>query len=120
MTYTVNGGTVLTKAVKLTTTSATDILTASGKTLIVAIYAAEIAGATPSLTIEKYDGTTSYYLRNAKAMTARELLELNVLLNLSHGEKLRATASAADQIDIWVAYLVADKTALGTYVPPGR
>lgn len=120
MTYTVNGGTILTECVKLTTNTVTDLLTAKGKTLVVAIYAAEIAGATPNLTLEKYDGTSSFYLRNAKAMTAKELMQLDVLLNLKNGEKIRATASAANQIDIWVSYMAADKTALGAYTPPGR
>ena len=120
MSYTVNGGTVLTQCVKLTASTVTDILTAKGSTLVVAIYAAEIAGATPTLTLEKYDGTTRFYLRNTKAMTARELVQLDVLLTLKNGEKIRAQASAADQIDIWVSYLAADKSALGTYQPPGR
>lgn len=120
MSYTVNGGTILTECVKLTTNTVTDIITAKGKTLVVAIYAAEIANATPNLTLEKYDGTTSFYLRNAKAMTAKELLQLDVLVNLKNGEKIRATASAANQIDIWVSYLAADKTAMGTFVPTGR
>lgn len=112
MSYTVNGGAVLTEVVKLSTTSATDLLTAKGKTLVIAIYAAETAGSTPALTIEKYDGTTSFYLRNAKAMTAKELVQMDLLVSLKNGEKLRATAGAANQIDIWVSYLAADKTAL--------
>ena len=120
MSYTVNGGTILTEAVKLTTNTVTDILTAKGKTLVVAIYAAEINGSTPTITLEKYDGTTSFYLTNAKPMTARQLLELNVLVNLKNGEKIRATASAANQIDIWVSYLAADKTAMGTFTPTGQ
>lgn len=120
MSYTVNGGTILTECVKLTTDTVTDLITAKGKTLVVALYAAEIAGATPAITFEKYDGTTSCYLANAKPLTARQLLQLDVLVNLKNGEKIRATASAANQIDVWVSYLAADKTAMGTFVPTGQ
>lgn len=120
MSFTVNGGTVLTECVKLTGTALTDILVAKGKTLIIAIYAGEINGATPTLDIAKTDGTTTFYLRKNKAMTAGETLLLDTLISLKNGEKLQAKASAANQIDIWVSYLAADKTALGVYTAPGR
>lgn len=120
MSYTIQGGTLLPARVKLTSTSATDIVSATNSGLtIVEIIATEIAGGTPSLTLEVYDGTTSYYLQNAKAMTARERIVLSLLLPLKTGEKLRATASSANQIDIMATYSPRDATAGNgpTFIP---
>jgi hypothetical protein len=60
----------------------------------------EITGGTPNLTIELYDGTTSFYLRNAKAMTAKETVLIDYGLWLNPGTFLRITASVANQIDV--------------------
>jgi hypothetical protein len=119
MTYTVQGGALLPKRVKLTTTSATTLLDPDKSgALLLSIVAVEIAGATPTLTLDIYDGTTTYYLQNAVAMTAKQRLQIDILVPLKVGEKLRATASAADQIDIHVTYSPRDATALGgNYVP---
>jgi hypothetical protein len=79
----------------------------------VAIYACEIAGATPTLSIDRYDGTTATYVRPTKALTALQEIEKNVLLVMKTGELLRATASAGNQVDIIVTYIPGDKTAKG-------
>lgn len=112
MGYTVNGGAILTQRVKLTTTAVTDVLTAKGKTLVVRIYAAEIAGGTAGLDIEVFDGTTTYYLLKGKPMVANTPYEIDCLESLANGDVLRAKASSANAIDLSVSYLVADKTAL--------
>lgn len=111
MTYTIQGGNVQTRQAKLTTTDPTTIVPEGGAT-IVGIYAAEIAGSTPTLAIYKTDGT-NYFLRGAKAMTAYEEYERNVIVVLKTGESLVVQASAANQIDVLVSYLPADKTAKG-------
>ena len=118
MTYTVNGGALLPGRVKLTTTGATTLVDpAKSGVLLLSIVAVEIAGATPTLTLDIYDGTTTYYLQNAVAMTAKQRLQIDILVPLKVGEKLRATASAANQIDIHVTYSPRDAKAQGNFVP---
>lgn len=112
MTYTIQGGNVQTRQAKLTTTNPTTIVPEGGAT-IVGIYAAEVNGSTPTLAIYKTDGTTNYYLRSALAMTARQEYARDVIVVLKKGESLVVQASAANQIDVLVSYLPADKTAKG-------
>lgn len=88
---------------KLTTTSATVVAgSATLQTTVVWLQCTEIAGNTPNLTIEVYDAktSTSYYLRNAKAMTAKESVLFEAGIVLSPNEFLRVTASAANQVDV--------------------
>lgn len=86
---------------KLTTTAATAIAGhASYATRVAWFQCTEITGATPNLTIEIYDGTTSFYLRNAKAMTAKEEVLKDQGFTLDPGSFLRVTASAANQVDV--------------------
>lgn len=120
MSYTVQGGALLPERYKLTTTSATTLIDPDKSgVLLLSIVAVEIAGATPTLTLDIYDGTTTYYLQNAVAMTAKQRLQIDLLIPLKVGEKLRATASAANQIDVHVTYSPRDATAQGTgsFVP---
>lgn len=114
MTYTVQGGALLPKRTKLTTTAATTVYDPEkSPALLVSIIAVEHTGGTPTLTLDIYDGTTTYYLQNAVAMTARQRLQIDILAPLKVGEKLRATASVANQIDIHVTYSPRDATSLG-------
>ena len=115
MTFNITGGGILTDAVKLTTTSDTDVLAATGRTTVLSIICTEIAGSTPTLTLALFDGTTTYYLRNALAMTAKQTFIFNEPLVLNANWKLRATAGAANQIDVLVNYLNPDKTAMGMW-----
>ena len=116
MSFNITGGGILSKATKLTATTPTDILDAPGRTTVLSIICTEIAAATPALTLALFDGTTTYYLRNALAMTARQTFIFNEPLVLNAGWKLRATAGAANQIDVLVNYLNADKTSQGAGV----
>lgn len=114
MTYTILGGAVQTKYTKLTTTGVTTILDGGQSgVIVVAIYAAEITGGTPALTLDHYDGATATYLRNTKPMTAREEYGRDIIMVLKTGQLLRATASAANQIDVIVTYINRDATAKG-------
>src|SRR5215217_5372153 len=92
--YTVLGGNLQTKYTKLTTTSATTVLDGgqSGATAV-AIYACEISGNTPTLSIDRFDGTTATFVRPVKALASKEEVTKEVLLVLKAGELLRATAS---------------------------
>ncbi len=88
-------------AFKLTTTNPTAIAgSATSKTFVDWFQCTEITGATPNLTIEIYDGTTSFYLRNAKAMTAKEEVLKNQGFSLDKGSFLRVTAGTANTIDV--------------------
>jgi len=120
MSFNISGGSILTQATKLTTTGVTNLLSADKRTTILSIIAAEITGNTPTLTLELYDGTTSYYLRFAAAMTANQVLILDSPFVLNTGWKLRATAGTANRIDCFVNYVPPDATALGTFVPLGQ
>ena len=113
MTYTIQGGTLQTRQLKLNNTSA-QVLVDGGQAgaIVVAIYAAALAG-TPSLTLEKWDGTTSVYLRYQKPMAANEEFERDILLVLKSGESLRATASAANAIDVTASYIPRDAMSKG-------
>lgn len=114
MTFTIQGGNVQTRQVKLSSTSPTVVVDGGQSgAVVVGVYAAEITGNTPAFSLEKYDGTTSYYLRNAKAMTAREEYARDLIVVLKAGESLRATAGAANQIDVLATYIPGDRTAKG-------
>jgi len=115
MSFTIQGGALLPAEKKLTTTTPTVIVDGkqAGATVI-GIYATEIAGATPALTLEKYDTESgiSYYLRFAAPMTAKQEYTRDVILVLKANQQLRATASAANQIDVLVTYIPGDRTAM--------
>lgn len=88
---------------KLTTTNPTVVAGSTTlQTAVVWFLCTETTGGTPNLSIEIYDAATatSYYLRQAKAMTAKEsfLFEAGIVLNPN--EFLRITASAANQVDV--------------------
>lgn len=112
MSFTIQGGSILPAQEKLTTTNPTVIVDGkqSGATVI-GIYAAEIANATPSLTLEKFDVETGerFYLRFAKAMTAHEEYTRDLILVLKANQQLRATASVANQIDIIATYIPGER-----------
>jgi hypothetical protein len=110
-------GTIQTIATKLTVTTPVVLLTATKRTTIVSIIAAEITGNTPTLSIELYDGTTSYYLRFQAAMTANGIVTIDTPFVLNVGWSLRATAGTANRIDIILNHLTADATAVGSFVP---
>jgi hypothetical protein len=93
------GGAAGIRPKKLTSTTVTDIVSETNRCLVKKVYACEIAGGVSAFTLEVYDGTTSYYLMNAKPMTARQTLEWDDI-PLEPGWKLRATAGIANNIDV--------------------
>lgn len=60
----------------------------------------EIAGGVATLTIDLYDGTTAYFLRNALAMTAKGTYLFEAGIWLNRGWFLRVTTSLANQADV--------------------
>ena len=88
-------------AVKLVTTNPTIVAgSATARTVVDWLQCTEIAGATPNLTIDIFDGTTIVFLRNAKAMTAKEEVLLIQGFALNPGQYLRVTTSVANQVDV--------------------
>ena len=87
------------RAKKLTDTNVTDIVAEGRICTVKKVYVTEISGNTPTFSLEVYDGTTSYYLMNAKPMTARQTLTWGDI-PLPRGWKLRATAGTANRIDV--------------------
>lgn len=98
-------GLILAKATKLNSSSPTTVLEAKSRTTVASIICTEIAGATPSLTVAVFDGTSTFYLRKEKPMAARETFVFSEIVPLNAGQELRVTASAANQIDCIVTYL---------------
>jgi hypothetical protein len=88
-------GNIQTIATKLTATTVTSLLLATKRTTVVSIIAAEVTGNTPTLSLELYDGTTSYYLRFQAAMTANGIVTIDTPFVLNTGWSLRATARTA-------------------------
>jgi hypothetical protein len=92
---------------KLTGNTATTIFTASGATRIQSITACENTGAaTPTLSIETYDGTSvSYYKRRAVAMTAGTEIVFNEPFSINPGWQIRLTSGdAAGKVDWCITY----------------
>jgi hypothetical protein len=102
--YNIIAGTPTPIAVKLTTTDPTAIAgSATERTHVVWFQCAEIAGATPTLTVEIYNAatTTSYYLRNALAFASgRASVLFENGITLEKNQFLRVTAGAANQVDV--------------------
>jgi hypothetical protein len=94
------GGVAGVRPKKLTGTGVTDIVAETNRCLVKKVYACEVAGSTPALSLMVSDGTTTYYLMCAKPMTARQTIELEDI-PLETGWKLQAQAGAGNQIDIF-------------------
>lgn len=86
---------------KIADTSAHDVAGNADYPITVYWFACtEINGSTPNLTIAIYNGSTSTYLRNALAMTAKQTFTWDQPIKLPQGSYLRITSSAANQIDV--------------------
>lgn len=109
MTYTILGGTILTRQVKIDVTTPV-VLIADGGATVVGIYATEVSGGTPWLSYYKTSGGLNFYLRNQKPMAARETWRDDVILKLKKSDTLMVQASAANQIDVLVSYIPGDQT----------
>jgi hypothetical protein len=77
----------------------TNIVNEGKRCLVKKVYVTEISGNTPTLTLEIYDGTNSFYLMYQKPMTARQTLEWGDI-PLAQNQSLRATPGTANCIDV--------------------
>lgn len=88
---------------KVANNSATTIIDGTTGTVYVAWFrVSENAGSTPNLTVEIYDGATSFYLGDAggstwvaKAVTAKQSVAFTDGYVIPYGSKLRVTSSDA-------------------------
>ena len=104
--YQTQNGLLKQAAVILSTTGATAIVTATtttGALTVEHIRVAEVAGATPTLTLDIYDGSTAYKIR-VKAMTAGEVYTDTSPILLEPGWSLRATAGTINQAHVTALY----------------
>lgn len=113
MSYNVTG-VIATKPTKLSDNTATTVLGTSKRTTVLSIVCTEWGNGTPTVTIDLYDGTTTYYLRNALAMTAKQTITFDTEFVLAQNQVLRVTSSdASGEVDVLVNYLNPDATAQG-------
>jgi hypothetical protein len=100
-------GILKTAKVLLNSTSAITIVSGGNTGCTVEyVRACEVAGATPTLILDIYNGTTAYKIRGTLAMTANTPYTDRDVIQLEAGESLRATASAADQVHVTASYTV--------------
>jgi hypothetical protein len=90
---------------KLSDSTVTTIFTAVGATWIHAITATENNGGTPTLSIEKYTGSVSYYIRRAVAMAAGTQVVYDNGFLLPAGWSIRLTSNdAGGDVDWSITY----------------
>ena len=101
-----------TARVGITTTAVVGVLTnsgSSGKVLkINTIFAANVDGASAAdISISIYDGTTDVYVAktiNVPADATQVISQKETYFYLEEGDSIRATASAANDIDVVIGY----------------
>lgn len=86
---------------KLTTTAATQIAGDANYSMFVPWFlVTEITGATPAVTVDINDGTTTFIIRPTVNITAKGQILYDQGYWLNPGQFLRVTAGAANQIDV--------------------
>lgn len=111
MSSTLIGQGLITEYGNLTSSSPTQIMLRDGAVLINSIICTEIAGGTPSLTVEVYSPSTasSYFLRNQTPLTAKQTVIYDEQFVIQNGDYLRLTSSAAlGQVSFFVTYFNPD------------
>lgn len=105
MTSFITGSGFQSEYVRLTNSSATDVLVADSATTVASMQFTERAGTTPNLTIAVYDGTNTYYFRNAYPMTANQTVTFNEPFWVPNGWKVRVTSShASGNVDVIISF----------------
>lgn len=113
------GGALDTIDFKITGNTPEAVFTANKKTVITSLILTENAGSTPNLTVDRYDGSIAYHMRNAQAVTAKQTVTFNEPMVLRTGWSIRITSSdAAGKFDGMLTYLFPDATAKGQWAPP--
>lgn len=106
MSFNISGGALVTSRTKLTSNAVATVFTAKSRTIVLSVTCVENSGTTPNLTVEVYDGTTSFYLRKAVVMTAGTAFIFNEPFEVFPGGVIRVTSSdASGHVDAHVSYI---------------
>lgn len=99
-------GPLLSELTKISGNTVTAVFSATSTTPIASIVVTENGGTTPTLTVEIYNGTTSYYLRKGIAMTAGTPWTWEIPFLLGAGSSIRVTSGhASGNMDVLVNYV---------------
>lgn len=111
MSYFVTGSALTTEKTILTSNLATTVLDLGKAVLVASVTCSEVGGATPTITIEAFDGVTRTYRTFQRPMAAKERYEDKEPFQLDNNEVLRVTSSnALGQVHVWVNYFNPDAT----------
>lgn len=100
-------GATETERTRLTDGSVTTVLSKDPKVTLVSIALAENNGATPTVSLDVYDGTNARYLQKSVALTAGGRVTLDLTGEVIHQhEVVRAMSSdASGHVDVAVTYI---------------
>lgn len=105
MTILITGSGLITDKYSLSGNTATTVLNRDSETTIAQIRCVNRTTGTQTLTIDVYDGTNTYYLRNSLAMASKEAVVIDGPIVLANDEALRVTSGAAGgDTDVFVSY----------------
>jgi hypothetical protein len=101
----ITGSGLITDKFSIADNVATVVLDVDSSVTVVQIKCVERGAMTPTLTVDVHDGTDTYYLRNALAMTAKQEVNIDGPIELANDEALRVTSNhASGLIDVFVTY----------------
>jgi len=113
-TFTVDPGTDIKTAYSApANTSVTDVITAPSDrsvTVLGLIIANLNTGSTVAATVERYDGSNSFYQIYQYPVPAAGVVEIETPFTLARTEKLRFTIGTADEVHLTATYFEQPKT----------
>lgn len=119
MTFTISNVNLQPVFVPLTTTSETDIYTAESRTTILSITATNISGSPVDFTLNLYDGmnAANFYLFFTRSIAADGDLSWESVFPLPVSWTIKATASAANAVNVILVFANPTVTASNQFVP---
>lgn len=94
----------------LTTTDATEILTAVDTTQVVGVFVQELLGGTPAFTLTVTNGATTWTVFKATLTTNGNTSHYFPII-LKRGEILKATAGTANALTVQATFLQASRSS---------
>lgn len=100
-----------TESQNFTAVTPVDILTATGLGKDSGVDVTQIIIANPNvaaktITVARYDGTTSWPIIPGKSISANDVYLLECYVRLARGESIRVTPGAVDSITVHVSYMI--------------